>query len=146
MEHGTVHQVADVRDRRDVTVDDRVLLAEGPHRERADLERVTGVHRPHATVVVAELFDDRPGSPDHEGVVRVEPGTDGLDVEVVGVLVGDEDGGGCADEVGGLGREHPGSMTSVVPSCSRTTVAWLYFVNSMSTTVQPCCTSDRGSR
>ncbi len=112
-------------------MDDGVLLAEDPDLERADRERLAGLDRDDAAVVLAELLDDGTGRADDERRVRVEPGTHRVDVEVVGVLVGDEHGVAERTRSAASGVKVPGSMTRVAPSRSRTTVAWLYFVNCM---------------
>ena len=93
VEHAVIDQVADVRDDRDERVDHRVLVAEGLDREAGGLERLVRPDRRHLVPELAERPSPRPVARTscRRGVVAQRLG-DPLTVEVVGVLVGDQDG------------------------------------------------------
>jgi hypothetical protein len=93
MEQPPAHQVADVGNHRDVGVDDRVVAPADAHRDPADVQLLPVVddldrRAGRGELLGAALVAEHPGPG-----VAVQQRAKPLEVEVVGVLVGDQHGG-----------------------------------------------------
>jgi hypothetical protein len=107
VEQVVVDHEAGVLYHRDVLVDQGVLLAVDVHGETRDFQGVAVVDCVDPVGEVAELRGYRGGGPEGEVWVTGQGGLEGVGVEVVYVLVGDEDRGG-AGEGGGRVAEGAG--------------------------------------
>ena len=86
------------------------------------------IRPPPAGALPRKLGRHAVGREQRQGAVAQQRGGDGVDVDVVRMLMGDEHGVG-AGEGRSVSEKVPGSSTSTRPSFSSRTQAWVNFVS-----------------